>query len=61
MIQAVIGFMAVIATVIVTLNYYAQALICLERIEKLANACVPTILAVVLVYHIIKFIKSQAK
>ena len=45
----------------ITLNYYAQALICLERIEKLANACVPTILAVVLVYHIIKFIKSQAK
>jgi hypothetical protein len=42
------------AAIVVTNIYYAQAVECLARMENLAHLAIPTILALVLVYHVIQ-------
>lgn len=42
------------AAIVLTNTYYAQTVECLARIEKVAHAAIPAILAVALVYHVVQ-------
>ena len=49
------------AAVVVTNKYYAQAVECMARLEKLAHAAIPAILSVLLVYHVIRNSMGKTK
>jgi hypothetical protein len=53
-IRATLAAAGVATAIVVTNIYYAQAVECLERLEKLAHAAIPAILAISLVYHVIQ-------
>jgi hypothetical protein len=53
-IRGMLAVAGVAAAIIVTNIYYAQAVVCLTRLESLAHLAIPTILAIVLVYHVIQ-------
>jgi hypothetical protein len=58
-IRATLAVVAVATAIIVTNKYYAQAVECLARLEKLAHAAIPTALALALLYHVLKNIKDK--
>jgi hypothetical protein len=53
-IRVTLAVAGIAAAIVVTNIYYNQAVECLERMEKLAHLAIPTILALVLVYHVIQ-------
>jgi hypothetical protein len=53
-IRVTVAAAGITAAVVVTNFYYAQAVQCLKRLEDLAHLAIPTILALVLVYHVIQ-------
>ena len=53
-IRVTLAVAGVAAAIVVTNFYYAQAVQCLNRLEDLAHLAIPTVLALVLVYHVIQ-------
>jgi uncharacterized membrane protein required for colicin V production len=52
-IRVTMAMAGIAAGIVVTSTYYAQAVECLGRMEKLAHAAIPACLAVALLYHVI--------
>jgi hypothetical protein len=49
----------VAVAIIVTNRFYAEVLECLTRVVKIVDAAIPAILAVALLYHIIRNITER--
>ena len=47
--------------VLVTTRYYAEAVEWLARLEKLAHAAIPAVLAVALLYRVLKLLEGEHK
>jgi hypothetical protein len=47
------------AAIIVTTNYYTQAIECLKRLKDVADCAVPTILAISLLYQVASVARNK--
>jgi hypothetical protein len=52
---------ALASVVFATTTYYGQAVEWLARLEKLAHAAVPTVLAVALLYRVLKIVRDDQR
>jgi len=50
---------ATAAAIIVTTNYYSQALECLKRLKDVADCAIPTILALSLLYQVVSIARNK--
>ena len=60
-IRVTLAAVGIAAAIVVTSRYYAQALECLARLEKLAHAAIPAALALTLLYQVLKSITNKSE
>jgi hypothetical protein len=60
-IRLALALAGVTAAIVIANRYYTQALECLDRIQKLSHAAVPAVLAIAVLYEVIRIITKKVE